>query len=104
MLLAEGLTIAGLSYVLACALSVPLTLLVDRVVGNLGFLAPLPFVLSPPAALAWLGLATVAEGIEEQEQRAVLRKLKCQYGQGYLFSRPVPAIDLEPLLASARVA
>jgi diguanylate cyclase (GGDEF)-like protein/PAS domain S-box-containing protein len=51
-----------------------------------------------------LGLSTVAEGIEEQQQRTVLRKLKCQYGQGYLFSRPVPAVELEPLLRGARVA
>ncbi len=53
---------------------------------------------------ATLGLSTVAEGIEEQQQRTVLRKLKCQYGQGYLFSRPVPAVELEPLLRGARVA
>jgi EAL domain-containing protein (putative c-di-GMP-specific phosphodiesterase class I) len=53
---------------------------------------------------ATLGLTIVAEGIEEQQQRTILRKLKCQYGQGYLFSRPVPAIDLEPLLSGARVA
>jgi EAL domain-containing protein (putative c-di-GMP-specific phosphodiesterase class I) len=46
----------------------------------------------------------VAEGIEQQQQRTVLRKLKCQYGQGYLFSRPVPAVELEPLLRGARVA
>ncbi len=57
MLLAEGLAIAGLSVVVACAFAVPLTLFVDRLVGNLGFLAPLPLVLSPAAALAWLGLA-----------------------------------------------
>jgi putative ABC transport system permease protein len=60
MLVSEGLTIAGLSFVAAWALSVPLTLLVDRVVGNLGFLAPLPVVLSPAATLAWVGVGTVA--------------------------------------------
>jgi len=54
MLLAEGFTIAGLGYVLGCTLSVPLTILVDRIVGNLGFLAPLPLVLSPAAAGVWL--------------------------------------------------
>ncbi len=57
MLLAEGLAIAGLSAVAAFALAVPLTLFVDRLVGNLGFLAPLPLILSPAAALGWLGLA-----------------------------------------------
>ncbi len=56
LLLAEALAIAGLAYVAGCALSVPLTLLVDRIVGNLGFLAPLPLVLSPGAAGAWLAI------------------------------------------------
>ena len=53
---------------------------------------------------ATLRLDTVAEGIEEQPQCDLLRKLKCKYGQGYLFSRPVPAVDLEPLLRQALVA
>lgn len=35
-----------------------------------------------------LGLKTIAEGIEYDEQRAVLRELGCQFGQGYLFSKP----------------
>jgi EAL domain-containing protein (putative c-di-GMP-specific phosphodiesterase class I) len=33
----------------------------------------------------------VAEGVETEEQRAHLRALECGYGQGYLFSRPVPS-------------
>ncbi len=60
MLLSEGLSIAGLGYVAGWALSVPLTILVDRIVGNLGFLAPLPFVLSPAAAGVWLGVGAAA--------------------------------------------
>jgi putative ABC transport system permease protein len=60
MLLSEGLTIAGLSYVVGWALSVPLTVLVDRIVGNLGFLAPLPLVLSFAAAGVWLVLGAAA--------------------------------------------
>jgi EAL domain-containing protein (putative c-di-GMP-specific phosphodiesterase class I) len=36
-----------------------------------------------------LGLQTVAEGIEEPEQAARLREIGCDYGQGYLYSRPV---------------
>ena len=35
-----------------------------------------------------LGLAIVAEGIEETGQLERLRVLGCQYGQGYLFARP----------------
>jgi EAL domain-containing protein (putative c-di-GMP-specific phosphodiesterase class I) len=51
-----------------------------------------------------LGLETVAEGIENQAQRDRLRALECRYGQGYFFSRPVPAHELEPVLLRARVA
>ena len=36
-----------------------------------------------------LGLATVAEGIEETETSALLRSLGCDIGQGWLFGRPV---------------
>jgi diguanylate cyclase (GGDEF)-like protein/PAS domain S-box-containing protein len=53
---------------------------------------------------ATMGLETVAEGIEFEHQRNRLRALKCRYGQGFLFSRPVPAEELDPLLLSARVA
>jgi EAL domain-containing protein (putative c-di-GMP-specific phosphodiesterase class I) len=45
-----------------------------------------------------LGFDTVAEGVESPEQLAVLRRLGCQYAQGYWFSRPVPADELTPLL------
>jgi diguanylate cyclase (GGDEF)-like protein/PAS domain S-box-containing protein len=47
---------------------------------------------------ATLGLETVAEGIEETPQRDLLRKLRCRFGQGYLFSRPLPADELDPVL------
>ncbi|HKQ68519.1 MAG TPA: ABC transporter permease [Polyangiaceae bacterium] len=54
LVLAESFFIAGPSYALAWVLSVPLTALVDGLVGNLGFLAALPLVLSHTAALEWL--------------------------------------------------
>ncbi|WP_229069538.1 bifunctional diguanylate cyclase/phosphodiesterase [Actinoplanes sp. DH11] len=38
-----------------------------------------------------LGMATVAEGIEEFGQLAALREMGCGFAQGYYFSRPVPA-------------
>ena len=37
-----------------------------------------------------LELEVVAEGIENAEQHAKLRELKCQRGQGYLMARPAP--------------
>ena len=45
-----------------------------------------------------LRLQTVAEGIETQEQSARLTALGCDYGQGFLFARPVRAEDIEPML------
>ena len=38
-----------------------------------------------------LGIATVAEGIETPRHLAMLQDLGCAYGQGYLWSPPVPA-------------
>ncbi|MDQ3181720.1 MAG: EAL domain-containing protein, partial [Acidobacteriota bacterium] len=45
-----------------------------------------------------LKLDVVAEGIETIHQLHQLRILGCEYGQGYLFSRPVPAEEAERLL------
>ena len=42
-----------------------------------------------------LGMTTVAEGIETQGQADLMRTLACDRGQGYLFSRPLEAADLE---------
>ena len=47
-----------------------------------------------------LNLLTVAEGIETEGQLETLKSLGCKLGQGYLFSRPVPANDVPPLLSS----
>ena len=38
-----------------------------------------------------MGMEVVAEGVETLAQFAQLRALNCQYGQGYLFSRPAEA-------------
>ena len=45
-----------------------------------------------------LGCKVVAEGIETEEQSQVLQEAGCDYGQGYLFSRPVPAEQFTGLL------
>lgn len=44
------------------------------------------------------GLKVVAEGVEEQNILALLREQKCDYYQGYFFSKPVPACDLESVV------
>jgi EAL domain-containing protein (putative c-di-GMP-specific phosphodiesterase class I) len=45
-----------------------------------------------------LGLQALAEGIETEAQRAFLVAHGCPLGQGYLFSRPVAAEQIEPLV------
>ena len=45
-----------------------------------------------------LGLKVIAEGVETGEQRILLASAGCDYGQGYLFSRPVTKDDFESLL------
>jgi EAL domain-containing protein (putative c-di-GMP-specific phosphodiesterase class I) len=45
-----------------------------------------------------LGMDVVAEGIETREQYNLLRKLGCRFGQGYLFSRPVPPQTVSEML------
>jgi EAL domain-containing protein (putative c-di-GMP-specific phosphodiesterase class I) len=45
-----------------------------------------------------LGMDVVAEGIETMEQYTLLRQLGCRFGQGFLFSRPVPAETISQML------
>jgi len=47
-----------------------------------------------------LGMRVVAEGVEHPRQRETLVRLGCEYCQGYLFARPMPADDMEALLAA----
>jgi diguanylate cyclase (GGDEF)-like protein len=47
-----------------------------------------------------LGLGTIAEGVETVEQLEALEGLGCQGAQGYLFSKPLCALELEEMLAA----
>jgi diguanylate cyclase (GGDEF)-like protein len=69
------------------------TLKIDRsFVGRIGEAAENIEIVRTIVSLADnMGMEVVAEGVETLSQLVQLRKLKCQYGQGYLFSRPVDA-------------
>lgn len=49
-----------------------------------------------------LGMHVVAEGIETEEQMRQLKALTCEYGQGYLFSKPLNSTAAEAFLLKAR--
>ncbi len=51
-----------------------------------------------------LGHSTIAEGIEQESQDRVLRRLGCRFGQGYLLGRPLDAAATERLLRSSAPA
>jgi diguanylate cyclase (GGDEF)-like protein/PAS domain S-box-containing protein len=45
-----------------------------------------------------LGMKVIAEGIETLEQRELLIKAGCDFGQGYFYSKPLPAEEFDCLL------
>ncbi len=45
-----------------------------------------------------LNMEVVAEGVETKQQLAHLKEMGCEYGQGYLFSKALPAEEAEQLL------
>ena len=45
-----------------------------------------------------LGMATVAEGIDNEAQEAILRRFGCIYGQGYLYAKPMPLDEATALI------
>ncbi len=80
------------------------TLKVDRsFVRDIPAVGDAPLVRAMIAMAHSLGLTVVAEGIENERQRDYLTDLGCEHGQGYLFSRPVPAAGLASLLVRTAV-
>jgi diguanylate cyclase (GGDEF)-like protein/PAS domain S-box-containing protein len=49
-----------------------------------------------------LGIACVAEGVETRQQRDYFKKQACREMQGFLFSRPVPAVEMTQLLREGK--
>ena len=49
-----------------------------------------------------LGLEPLAEGVETEEQRHFLLEHNCRYGQGFLFSRPVPTQQIKAVYDRGR--
>jgi diguanylate cyclase (GGDEF)-like protein/PAS domain S-box-containing protein len=47
-----------------------------------------------------LDMQTVAEGVETIEQARYLKARGCTFGQGYLFSRPIPAVEVPTFLST----
>jgi len=82
----------------------------DKLKIDQSFVSPLSSRRNSPALLGsivslarTLGLSTTAEGIENDAQRAALRSVGCDEGQGYLFSPPVPASQIPALLGAVHV-
>jgi EAL domain-containing protein (putative c-di-GMP-specific phosphodiesterase class I) len=47
-----------------------------------------------------LGMKVIAEGVETAQQRDLLLEAGCDYGQGYLFAKPMPAADFETFVTA----
>ena len=76
------------------------TLKIDQVfVKNIGLSPDDEAILDATIDMAKrVGHFIVAEGVETEEQRQYLTNKGCDYFQGYLFSRPVPAKEIEKIL------
>jgi len=50
-----------------------------------------------------LNMVVVAEGVETEEQLAILMDMNCQFGQGYLFSSPLSKSKIDELIESIHI-
>ena len=48
-----------------------------------------------------LGIQVIAEGVETESQRQLLQDFNCDFAQGFLYSKPVPAAEFEKLISSS---
>ena len=64
--------------------------------------SPPPWSCTRPRPRAGPRADIIAEGVETRGQLACLRELKCEYGQGFLFSKPVGADGAEQIIAETR--
>lgn len=71
---------------------------IARMASDRGDMATVSSLISLAHAL---NLAVVAEGVETEEQRDLLRALKCDRMQGYLASKPLPGAAIAGLLAGS---
>ncbi|PZO36749.1 MAG: diguanylate cyclase [Pseudanabaena frigida] len=51
-----------------------------------------------------LNMSVVAEGVETHQQAEILKQLGCEFGQGYLFSRPLPSAAAEQTIANSIIS
>jgi diguanylate cyclase (GGDEF)-like protein/PAS domain S-box-containing protein len=78
------------------------TLKIDRVfIARLGMMREHYEIVKAIITLAHsLGMTVVAEGVETEEQANMLSALRCEYAQGWLFGRALPADQVEAFLDS----
>lgn len=48
-----------------------------------------------------LSISTVAEGVETAEDEQLIQEINCDFGQGYLYSRPISAADFDQAFMNA---
>ena len=51
-----------------------------------------------------LGMEVIAEGVESEEQAALLEEMGCDSAQGYHFSKPLPSEEVPMFLAEERTS